>query len=65
MIPRLFYNRYVILGFMALIGFCLARGIYYGSVMGITLALISLGASIYFLYLVTKAQEVTEQEEAL
>jgi hypothetical protein len=51
---------------MALIGFCLARSVYYGSVIGIILALTSLGASIYFLYLLAKAKdENVETEEAV
>jgi hypothetical protein len=62
MIPRLFLNRFIILGFMAIVGFCLARSIYYESVMGVILALISLGASIYFLYLVVKMKEEMEAE---
>lgn len=60
---RTILNRVIILGFMALVGYCLAKSIYYGSVMGMILALVSLGASIYFLYLVVKAGEETETEE--
>ena len=66
MISRQFLNRFIILLFLALIGFCLARSIYYGSVMGVILALTSLGASIYFLYLLAKAKEENvETEEAV
>lgn len=54
---RTIINRIIILGFMGLIGFCLARSIYFGSVMGIILALVSLVASIWFLYLLAKARE--------
>lgn len=40
-------------------------GIYYKSFLGITLALVSLGAGVYFLYMVAKArrelQEATEE----
>ena len=57
MISRSIINRIIILGFMVLVGWCLARAIYFGSVMGIILALTSLGAGIYFLYLVAKMRE--------
>jgi len=63
MIPKTFLNRFIILGFMALVGFCLAKAIYTGSAMGIILALVSLGAGIYFLYLVVKAKQEMEAEE--
>ena len=53
-------NRFLILGFMIIVGFCLARGIYYRSIMGIILALVSLGAGVYFLYLLRKAKEEME-----
>lgn len=65
MSPRQLLTRLVVLGFMALVGFALAMGIYYKSFMGITLALISLGAGVYFLYIVSKSrremQEATEE----
>lgn len=50
---------------MVLIGFSLAKAIYHGSFMGITLALVALGAAIYFLYILTKAKEEMEVEEAV
>ena len=61
---RTFLNRLIILGFMTLIGYSLAKSIYSQSVMGIILALTSLGAGIYFLYLLAKAKEEGRQEEA-
>lgn len=64
MTSRTFFNRLIILGFMALVGFCLAKAIYSGSVLGIILALVSLGAGIYFLYIVAKAKQEMEAEEA-
>ncbi|NOT51158.1 MAG: hypothetical protein HOP10_07755 [Chitinophagaceae bacterium] len=64
MISKTFFNRLIILGFMALVGFCLAKAINSGSVMGIILALVSLGAGIYFLYMVVKAKQELEAEEA-
>jgi hypothetical protein len=62
MLSRQQINRMIIIGFMILVGFCLAKAIYHSSVMGIILALISLGAGIYFLYLVAKAKEEMERE---
>ena len=59
-----FLNRLIILGFMVLVGYSLAKSIYSQSVMGIILALTSLGAGIYFLYLLAKAKEESRQEEA-
>lgn len=64
MLSRTFLNRLIILGFMSLIGFCLARAIYVGSIMGIILALVSLGASIWFLYTLVKAKEEMKKEAA-
>jgi hypothetical protein len=59
-----FLNRLIILGFMVLVGYSIAKSIYSQSVMGIILALTSLGAGVYFLYLLTKAKEESRQEEA-
>ena len=63
MISRQSINRIIILSFMALVGFCLAKAIYYSSVMGIILALVSLLAGVYFLYILAKAKEELETEE--
>ncbi len=62
MISRPTLNKIVIISFMVLIGFSLAKAIYHGSFMGITLALVSLGAAIYFLYVLAKAKEDMEME---
>ena len=64
MISRELINRIIIIGFMILVGFCLAKAIYHQSVMGIILALTSLGAGIYFLYILAKAKEEMEAEKA-
>ena len=61
---RTFLNRIIILGFMALVGFCLAKAISTGSVMGIILAFVSLGAGVYFLYILAKAKKELEAGEA-
>jgi hypothetical protein len=47
---------------MGLVGFCLAKAISSGSFMGIVLALVSLGAGIYFLYIVAKAKRELEMQ---
>ena len=59
---RTFLNRVIVLGFLVLVGFGLARSIQYRSTFGIILALISLGAAIYFFYLLAKAQQETQAE---
>lgn len=59
---RIILNRVLILGFMVLVGFCLARSIYYQSVTGTVLALISLGSGLYFLNLLARANQQTEEE---
>ena len=61
---RAFINSLIILGFMGLVGFCLAKAISIGSVMGIILAIISLGAGVYFLYILAKAKKEFETGEA-
>jgi uncharacterized membrane protein len=58
-------NRLIIIGFMVLVGYCLAKAFYHQSVMGIILALTSLGAGIYFLYILAKARQEMEAEEAV
>ncbi len=63
MFARTFLNRALFLAFMVLVGWCLARGIYYRSVMGILLAVTSLGAGIYFLYLLNRMKREMQQEE--
>lgn len=62
MISRPTLNRIIIISFMILIGFSLAKAIYHKSFMGITLALVALGAAVYFLYILAKAKEELEME---
>jgi positive regulator of sigma E activity len=62
MIRRSLINRLIILSFMVLVGYSLAKAIQTQSVMGILLSVISLGAGVYFLYLLAKVKQ--EQEEA-
>jgi disulfide bond formation protein DsbB len=63
MISRTHINRLLILVFMVLVGYSLAYGIKVQSIIGIILSLVSLGAGIYFLYLLAKAQEQLKQEQ--
>ena len=64
MTSRIFLNCLIILGFMVLVGYSIAKSIYSQSMMGIILALTSLGAGIYFLYLLAKAKEESRKKEA-
>ena len=57
MLSRTTLNKIIIIGFMVLVGFSLAKAIYNKSFMGITLAFVALGAAIYFLYVLAKAKE--------
>ena len=59
---RTFLNRIIILGFMGLVGFCLAKAISTGSFIGIVLAIVSLGAGIYFLHILAKARREMEMQ---
>lgn len=63
MISPTHISRLVIFAFMVLVGYSIAKAIQSQSVTGILLALISLGAGIYFLYLLAKAKKEQEQEE--
>jgi hypothetical protein len=54
--------RCIILGFMVLVGFSIAKSIQAGSPLGLILALVSLVAGIYFVYLLKQAKE---QEESV
>lgn len=63
MISRETINRIIVIAFMVLIGFCLAKAIYHKSFMGITLAIVSLGAAMFFLYILVKARQEMEAEE--
>jgi hypothetical protein len=64
MTSRTVLNRAIILVFMAMVGFSFAKSIQYGSIVGFVLALASLIAAIYFLYLLAKAKEELEAEES-
>lgn len=63
MLSRQTINRSIILAFMILVGFCFAKAINSGSVMGIILACVSLGAGIYFMYILAQAKKELEEAE--
>jgi hypothetical protein len=55
-------NRLIIIGFMMLVGFSLAKAIYSQSVIGMILSIVSLVAGIYFLHLMERAKDEAETE---
>ncbi len=61
--PNSFFTRSIILAFIVLIGFALAKAFYLGSIWGIVLALVSLGAAIYFINVLIKAGREPEEEQ--
>jgi len=63
MLSRHQLNRIIVIGFMVLVGYALAKAIYHNSIMGIVLGLTSLIAGVHFLYLLVKAKEELETEE--
>ena len=58
-------NRLVVFGFMVVVGYAVAMAIYHKSILGILLALLSLGAGIYFLYLVANAKREMEKAKEI
>ena len=56
--------RVLTIAFMIIIGYALARAFYYGSFLGIVLALVSLGAAIYFFYIVAEIRKEMEKDKA-
>ncbi len=58
---RTIINRTIILSFFAAAGFLLARSLYFGSFIGMVLALVAIGAWIYFLHQLNK---IKAQQEA-
>lgn len=60
MIHKPIFNRLVIFGFMILVGFSLAKGIYSKSIIAVILSIVSLVAGIYCVHLINrmKQQEV-------
>lgn len=61
--PRTLINKTIILSVFALAGWLLARSIYYGSAVGVVLAVVAIVAWTYFLYQLHKMQNETETAE--
>jgi Ca2+/Na+ antiporter len=59
---RTLINRTIILSVFAIAGFLLARSFYYGSFIGIVLALVAIAAWTYFLYQLNKLQSKADRE---
>lgn len=60
---RATFSKMIVIAFMILIGFSLARSIYYKSIMGVTLSLVSFAAGIYFLLMVARLKQEQDAEE--
>ncbi len=64
----MFYNhnllRIISIAFIVLIGYALAKAFYYGSFLGIILALVSLCAVIYFFFTLTSIRKEIERNKA-
>lgn len=55
-------TRCIVIGFMVLVGFAIAKSMQSGSALSFVLAVVSLIAGIYFVHLLKKANE--QQEES-
>ena len=60
---RTIINRSIILSVFVIAGYLLARSFYYGSFIGILLALVAIAAWSVFLYKVSKMQAERDTEE--
>jgi len=63
MSPRTILNKTIILSVFVLAGWLLARSFYYGSFIGIVLALVGIVAWAYFLYQLQKMQNKGDEGE--
>ena len=59
---RAIINRVLILSVFAVAGYLLARSLYYGSLLGIILALVAIAAWATFLYQLNKIQSKIDEE---
>ncbi len=59
---RSIINRTLILSVFGVAGYLLARSFYYGSFLGIVLALVAIAAWAYFLYQLNKLQAKADAE---
>lgn len=60
---RTIINRSIILSVFVIAGYLLARSLYYGSFIGIVLALVGIAAWSVFLYKLNKMQAESDTEE--
>lgn len=60
---RTIINKTLILSVFVIAGWLLARSFYYGSFIGIVLALVAIFAWAYFLYQLSKVQTEKDQTE--
>jgi hypothetical protein len=60
---RTIINRSIILSVFVIAGYLLARSFYYGSFIGIVLALVGIAAWSMFLYKLNKMQAESDTEE--
>jgi len=60
---RTIINRSIILSVFVIAGYLLARSFYYGSLIGIVLALVAIAAWSVFLYKLNKMQAERDTEE--
>ena len=60
---RTIINRTIILSVFVIAGYLLARSFYYGSFIGIVLALLAIAAWSMFLYKLNKMQTENDSEE--
>jgi len=64
MIPRILINIALVFVVVAAVGYCVAESLKYSSAIGFILALTSLGAVVYFVYLLAQAKQEIESEES-
>lgn len=60
MLSHPLFTRCIILSFMVLVGFSIAKSIQAGSPTGFILSLVSLISGVYFVYLLKQAKEQEE-----
>ena len=59
---RTIINRALVLSVFVIAGYLLARSLYYGSFIGIILALVAIGAWSLFLYQLNKLQDKKDDD---
>ena len=64
MFLRILINIALVFVVVAAVGYCVAESLRYSSALGFILALTSLGAVVYFVYLLAKAKQERDSEES-